>query len=606
MRIVSLRRIGVRMFVTFAVVFMLVITAVGFSTLQFAQKTINSNAANELKILSVTLSSLVQKRLNRIEENLTSMEEQPEIVQELRRKTPDAKAIETFLRSRLKMLPLFQDMAVFDRAGHCVASTDPDICALNGKAQPFFVQGLKGFNFSDILTKSEEKAQLVSMPILSGAVTKGVLVGEVNLTSIYDLMDQKLGISETTDAFLLDAALRFITPGKTGIDRQLESHLVATPLIRHLREEYWVGSYKNYQGREVLGTVTRIPGRKWYIVVERDLVEVIRPINDVKKTITLAVGGLIAVLILVTAALTRSITRPLLQLVEGTQRLAKGDFQHSLLIPEGIEEVAFLAAEIDKMRAKIAAFQERMIERLEESEKKRIENERLAAIGTLASTLAHEIRNPLNGMSLLLSRLELSRNAPNGADVAAGVVRDLRGEIGRLDRLVSDILDYARPVAVAAREVDLRQIVDSTLEIYRGVLDEKKIVCAVAMPLTPVKLLADPDKLKQCLVNLVQNAIDAVAEGGHIEIETKVGDETIEVLVRDDGIGLPQGSESRLFDLFFTTKEAGTGLGLTTVKKIVDAHGGQIALARRGGSDRSGRPLSGTEVRMSFPRHSQF
>ncbi len=601
-----LRRIGGRMFLTFTTLFVLVITALGIASLQFAQKTINHNAGNELRILSVTLSSLVQKRLNRIEEALTSIEEQPEIVQELRRRTPDRKIIEDFLRSRSKMLPLFQDMAVFNRTGACVASTDPDLCALSGKTQPFFIQGLKSFNFSDILTKHEEKAQLVSMPIMNGAMTKGVLVGEVNLASIYDLMDQRLGISDTTDAFLLDAALRFITPGKTGIDKQLESHLVATPLIRHLKDEFWVDRYKNYGGREVLGTVMRIPGRKWYVVVERDIDEVIKPINDVKKVISITVAVLLAILILVTYLLTRSITRPLLQLVDGTQRLAKGDFQHPFYIPEGIDEVAFLAAEIDKMRAKIAAFQERMIERLEESEKKRIENERLAAIGTLASTLAHEIRNPLNGMSLLLSRLEYSRNSANGVAVFDGVIRDLRGEIGRLDRLVRDILDYARPVALDARELDLRQLIDSTLEIYRGPLEEKGVDCALTMPLTPVKLRADGDKLKQCLVNLVQNALDAVAPGGRIEIEVKVGDESVAVIVRDNGIGLPPGSETRLFDLFFTTKEKGTGLGLTTVKKIVDAHGGQIALARRGGSDKSGRPLSGTEVRMTFPRLSQF
>lgn len=601
-----LRRIGGRMFLTFTAVFVLVITTLGFLGIQFAQKTINQNAGNELRILSVTLSSLVQKRLNRIEEALTSIEEQSEITQELHRRTPDKKVIEDFLRARLKMMPLFQDIAVFNRAGACVASTDPDLCALSGKTQPFFIQGLKGFNFSDILTKDEEKAQLVSMPIMNGAMTKGVLVGEVNLVSIYDLMDQRLGVSETTDAFLLDAALRFITPGKTGIDKQLASHLVATPLIRHLNDEFWVDRYKNYGGKAVLGTVMRIPGRKWYVVVERDIDEVIKPINDVKKFISLTVAGLIAVLILMTFALTRSITRPLLQLVEGTQRLAKGDFRHPFKIPEGIEEVAFLAAEIDKMRAKIAAFQERMIERLEESEKKRIENERLAAIGTLASTLAHEIRNPLNGMSLLLSRLEYSRHAANGPTVFDGVIRDLRGEIGRLDRLVRDILDYARPVALDAQELDLRTIIESTMEIYRGPLEEKRINCHLDLPPTPLTIRADGDKLKQCLVNLVQNALDAVAPGGSIEIEARAGDEVIDIIVRDDGVGLPQESESRLFDLFFTTKEKGTGLGLTTVKKIVEAHGGQIALGRRRGLDKTGRPLTGTEVRLTFPRHSQF
>lgn len=591
------RRIGGRIFATFTSLFVLLVTALSFLSLEFADTTITANAANELRVLSVTLSGLVQKRLNRIEESLVSMDEHPDLLEELRKRQPDRKAIEEFTIARQKMLPLFEDLAVYDRTGSCLGSTDKELCSLPGKTQPFFVNGLKGFNFSDILTKQQGKAQLVSTPIVAGAVVKGVLVGEVNLASIYDLMDQKLGVSETTDAFLLDAALRFITPGRTGTDKRVESHLVATPLIKHLRDEFWVDRYKNFGGHEVLGTVMKIPGRKWYVVVERDLKEVTRPLSDVKKVIVLTSVSLIAVLILATFLLSRSITRPLLDLVDGTQRLATGDFKSPIEIPQGVDEVHFIAEEIEKMRAKIAAFQERMIVRLEESERRRIENERLAAIGTLASTLAHEIRNPLNGMSLLLSRLELSKSGTS----PEGVIRDLRGEIGRLDRLVSDILDYARPVSLAVQEVDVRLILESTLDIYRGPLEEKRLSCSPKMPLTPLKLRADPDKLKQCFVNIVQNAIEACRPGGVIEIEAHGNEAGVDVVVRDDGIGLPPGSESRLFDLFYTTKETGTGLGLTTVKKIIDAHGGNIAIARRGGSDRDGRPLSGTEVRLSFP-----
>ena len=609
-----LRRIGGRIFVAFAALFVVVVSLLGFLCLQFAQRNITANAENELKVLSVTLSGLVQKRLTRIEESMNSIEDAPEILQEFRRKTPDRAAIEMFLRGRLKMLPLFQDFAVFNRAGACVASTDPDLCMLSGKAQTFFISGLKGFNFSDILTKSQGKSQLVSTPIMAGAFTKGVLVGEVNLASIYDLMDQKLGgVSDTTDAFILDSGLRFITPGKTGIDRLLESHLVMTPLIRHLKDTFWVDRYKNYSGVEVLGTVVQIPGRKWYVVVERDLREVTRPVDEVKKVISLVTLSLIALLILLTLFLTRSITRPLMHLVNSTQRLAKGDFKTPLDPPEGTDEVAFLGLEIERMRARIAKFQERMIERLEESEKKRIESERLAAIGTLASTLAHEIRNPLNGMALLLSRLELSKGGlenGNAAAVISSVVRDLRGEIGRLDRLVSDILDYARPLQLQQQDIDIRRLVESTLEIYRGVFDERRVECVPNLPLTPLSVRGDADKLKQCVVNLIQNAIDAVKPGGKIEVEVgavdREGGGWIDVIVRDNGVGLPTGAETKLFDLFFTTKEKGTGLGLTTVKKIVDAHGGQIAIGRRSGSDNAGRPLPGTEVKMSFPKLSQI
>jgi signal transduction histidine kinase len=97
-------------------------------------------------------------------------------------------------------------------------------------------------------------------------------------------------------------------------------------------------------------------------------------------------------------------------------------------------------------------------------------------------------------------------------------------------------------------------------------------------------------------VNLLQNAVDAVDPGGAIDIAVRRHERGVEVILRDDGVGIPQEAEGRLFDLFYTTKDRGTGLGLSTVKKIVDAHGGEISIARRGAGDRPG-----TEVRLVLP-----
>ncbi len=590
MRIFGLfRKIGTRIFVSFTILLVGLIVLLSVIGLQFAQKTITANAANEVRVLSIVLSNQVQRQLGRIEESMVSMEDQGLLNIELKSGTPDKKAIEEFLDKRLRMLPLFEDFALYNRQGACVGATSESWYEISAKQKTFFVSGLKAFNFSDIFTSDEGKIQLVSMPVMSGNKPIGVLVGQVNMSSIYDLMDQKLGVSDTTDAFILDSALRFITPGKTGIDRLLESHLVATPLIRHLKDEFWVDQYKNFNGEDVLGTVVKVPGRQWYIVVERDIEEVRRPINNAKKGIFAASVVLMVLLILTTYFLSRSITKPLLALVEGTQRIAQGSFKEELEIPKGIDEVAFLASEIDKMRARIATFQEQMIERLEVSERKRLENERLAAIGTLASTLAHEIRNPLNGMSLLLSRLELSRS---GSAQSETVIRDLRGEIARLDRLVSDILDFARPLNLQYDDFDLSPLLEGTIDLYRGQFEQKKIQYSLTFPKGPVKVHADPDRLKQCMVNLLQNAAEACGVGGRIDVQARPEGGLAEVSIRDDGIGLPPEAETRLFDLFFTTKETGTGLGLSTVKKIVNAHGGQISLT-------AANP--GTEVRMTLP-----
>ena len=600
-----LHRIGWRIFTPFALLLVTVALLFSITGLKFADQTIRTNAENELRIMSINLSRQVQRQLNRIEESLKSLENHGFLVGELRKQEPSRAAIEEFLQNRLTTLALFEELAIYNRNGTCIGATDPSWYDLNGRQQPFFVSGLRQFNFSDIYTSDEGKVQLVSTPINNGTIAQGVLVGQVNMSLIQEVMDQSLGVSPSTDAFLVDSALRFITPGKTGVDLLLESHLIATPLIKHLNQESWVGQYRNSDAEEVLGTVAKIPGRRWYVVVERDLDEITRPINSATKFIVAATLLLIVVLTLLTYLLTRSITRPLMTLVEGAQRVAKGDFRQPFTIPQGIDEVAFLASEFDKMRGKVAAFQERMLERLEESERKRLESERLAAIGTLASTLAHEIRNPLNAMSLLLARLELAKATP---ETRHQVTRDLRGEVGRLDRLVSDILDYSRPFNLQYREVDLHTLVETTLALYRGVFDAKGIRWQVVPPETATKLRLDVDRVKQCLVNVIQNSLDAMAPGGLLKVSFQRTETMLQVTLRDDGMGLPPQPEGRLFDLFFTTKEKGTGLGLSTVKKIMDAHAGEISIGPRtdGEGGATGAKPKGAEVRLSFPLNSYF
>lgn len=590
-----LGRISGKIFVSFTALLAGLTLVLSLTGLEFAQNTIAANAANELRLLSVILSRQVQRRLYRIEESFNFLENHTVLLQELRKQPPDRETLETFLNARLKMLPLFHDLAIFNRAGVCVAATDERWFEVSGQNQPFFVNGLKSFLFSDMSFGDDGKIQIVSAPIRSGPYVRGVLVGHVNLSSIYELMDQKLGVSETTDAFLLDSALRFITPGKSGTDRLLESHLAATPLIKHLKEEFWVDQYKNYSGQSVLGTAHKIPGRQWYVVVERDIEEVRRPVATAKKAIFAAAACLIIILIIPTYFLSRSITRPLLILVEDAQKIAQGQFNHPFTIPKGTVEVQFLAREFDKMRAKIAAFQERLIERLEESERKRIDSERLAAIGTLASTMAHEIRNPLNAMSLLLTRLSLAMRS--GAKPES-IVKDLRGEIARLDRLVSDILDFAKPLQLLLQELNLNDVIGDVIALYGDYFEKKGIQCTFLKSGKTLVLKGDPDKLKQCFVNLLQNAVDASEDGGSIEIEAYKQGENVHVSIRDNGVGLPPEAEGRLFDLFFTTKDKGTGIGLSTVKKIVDAHGGRISLRRRQGRTSNSK---GTEVFISFP-----
>ncbi|MBI4403761.1 MAG: sensor histidine kinase [Deltaproteobacteria bacterium] len=571
------RTIGWRIFLSFSGLLVSVTLILCFVGVKFAQRTVYDNAANELRILSITLSGQVRRHLRRIESGLKTLS-QPQgfLVSTLQNESYSQKQISEFIKNKLGQYTVFEAISVFDRSGTCLASTDSDWVGWRAPKASFFLQGLKHLGFAEIFSTPDDgiKVQLAFAPLTNGLEILGVVIAHVKLTSIYDLMDQQLGLRGNSEAFLLDSKLQFITPGKSAPDELLKSHLAQTPLVQHVKDELWVDRYKNYRGEEVLGTVLKLPGYNWYLVIERDYDEVKKQLTGIITVLIFASSGLLLALTLTSFFLTRSITRPIQALVGAAQKMAAGDLNQKLQIPAGTEEIDFLALEFDEMRKRLAAYQGRLIEKLELSEQKRTESERLAAIGTLASTLAHEIRNPLNAMSLLLSRLERSKSA----EQAKGTMDGIRSEIGRLDRLITDILDYAKPVHLEKKRIEINSFIRSLLELYHAILEQKGLRCRFQPANSTLFVHADPDRIRQAMMNLIQNSIDAMENGGELEIIASNAKGNVAISIKDTGSGIPQDVKNRLFDLFFTTKEKGTGLGLSTVRKIIDAHGGDIRI----------------------------
>lgn len=219
-----------------------------------------------------------------------------------------------------------------------------------------------------------------------------------------------------------------------------------------------------------------------------------------------------------------------------------------------------------------------------ELERRARQNERLAAAGALAAGLAHEIRNPLNGASLHVAVLDraLARTdrVPPAAREAADV---LRGEIKRLGSLVTDFLEVARPKPLARVECDANEVANSVSALLRPEAAARKVSFSVDLFPFPASAHLDVERIKQVLVNLVRNAIEAVGEGGHVAMRVRRLPRHVEIDVMDDGPGIPD-PDTPIFDAFFTTKERGTGLGLSIVHRIVTDHGGDVTFTSRPGS----------------------
>jgi PAS domain S-box-containing protein len=231
-------------------------------------------------------------------------------------------------------------------------------------------------------------------------------------------------------------------------------------------------------------------------------------------------------------------------------------------------------------------------------EKRANDAEAISAMGTLALNLAHEIRNPLNAAVLQLHLLGRDIDKLEcDSDRRAAMHRRTEivgSEINRLNRLLTEFLELARPRGIGREPVHIGSLVDDVLELERESAERRSIriereVSSDGCGVT----IGDREKLKQVVINLVVNAIEAMKEGGTLSTRVQCGGPDVTLEVSDTGPGIEPELLDSVFDPFFTTKEGGTGLGLSIVRKIVDQHGGEVSIASERGV--------GTKVRVRIP-----
>jgi PAS domain S-box-containing protein len=220
------------------------------------------------------------------------------------------------------------------------------------------------------------------------------------------------------------------------------------------------------------------------------------------------------------------------------------------------------------------------------------EKEHFAAIGTAASLLAHEIGNPLNGISASAQLIEhfLSReNPPIGHAMSS--VHDLKSEIGRLTLLLTEFKKIAGPQKLALAPVNLPRLLHQLVGVIEQRDSREKIEIAIECEPELPLLNGDEDKLRQALLNVLNNAIEAMPHGGRLDIKAYRRDESVGIDIIDTGVGIP--ANFKVFELFSSTKPNGIGLGLFVVQQIVLAHDGDITY--------SSTPGKGTTFRLTIP-----
>ena len=208
-----------------------------------------------------------------------------------------------------------------------------------------------------------------------------------------------------------------------------------------------------------------------------------------------------------------------------------------------------------------------------EMEKRLLESEKMAAAGMAVSRIVHEIKNPLVAIGGLVLSLYKKENDPEKKKKLSLILK----EVERLEKLLLDVSNFAKPLKLEKKRLDLVTLCQEALEVYRPRLEEEGIQIKCVAPQERVEVLVDETRFKEVLFNLFQNALEAMAgRGGELTVEIRPQGDKVIISVRDTGPGIPEEVLKQLFTPFFTTKRRGTGLGLSISLKIVKAHGGHL------------------------------
>jgi signal transduction histidine kinase len=257
---------------------------------------------------------------------------------------------------------------------------------------------------------------------------------------------------------------------------------------------------------------------------------------------------------------------------------------------------------------------ERVVNQLQQREREVLRAEQLAAVGQVAAGVAHELRNPLTSIKMLV-QTGLEGRAPSG--LPAEDLSVIENEVRRMEQCIQVFLDFARPPTPERREADLTEVLRRAISLVEGRARRQNVTMKVTAPPGPLVVRIDPEQIHQVLVNLLLNAVDALPQGGAIEVEVRLDErkETgngsgesfgdswagknhgVEVCVRDNGSGISGRIRQRLFEPFVSSKETGLGLGLSICKRLIEDHGGTI----RGDS----LPQGGAEFAFTLPKEEK-
>lgn len=473
-------------------------------------------------------------------------------------------------------------------------------------SQPAVREALAGRESIGLLPQPEGVLQLVTVPIaiyktnpdILGTLSVGFLIGDA-------LAAQLKGITGSDIAFGMDGQILATTLPRED-RKQLSELLRSSDLTRRIA--IGAGEYVVLTRPLTMSAAAQPPGSGPVVLILRSRTEQLRLLEDIQSGLAITAVVAVGLATVLGFAVARTITRPLAA-ITGVMRevAATGDLTRKIVLRPGHrwedEDARVLASTFNTLTDSIARFQREISQK-----------ERLSSLGRLSTVIAHEVRNPLMIIKASLHTLRQPDVAPSTLREA---IADIDEEVARLNRVVNDVLDFARPIRFELAPIDLNALCRESAAAAQTAPGPD-----IALDLEPgvSPVVTDGERLRIALVNVLVNARHAVAArpapepvlagpgaqasgagspgAAPVTLTTRADDQRVRIGIADRGVGIEPADLPRVFDPYFTTRRGGTGLGLPIAKNIIEGLGGLIGVAST--------PGLGTEIRIEIPFDSQL
>jgi len=430
------------------------------------------------------------------------------------------------------------------------------------------------------LTYTMVDASNTTIAVVHVAMTTVLVTGELwdylrkNLLTVAVALLLATTLAAVVSHFLL-RPLTFIS---AGIERMTRGEF-GKPIKLDRRDEFGLVSLKlNEIGQRL--EVSREEADAIGQIV-RSLEEKIIFINSKRQIILLSPSAANLLDISLEASLGKSLNEvlppkhPLLDLTEAAFRIKQDVSKTNIQLPSSDKAITARVHVLEEKNQSVGA----LVVLRDPETVARLENQlgyanRLAALSRLTSGIAHEVKNPLNAIVIHLELLK-SRVSESSPDVEKNL-SVITQEIKRLDRVVRNFLNFNKPLEVKLQEAEIHPIIQDVVSLAATEANRYNVQISVLNHNSLPKVRLDPDLMKQCLLNIVLNGCQAMPQGGQLEIASDVRNSSLEIRIKDTGTGIAPESQGKIFNLYYTTKENGNGIGLATVFKIVQLHNGEI------------------------------